>query len=197
MKKKKEAHPYVSRGGVKLEHALKEFQVEVEGKVALDVGASTGGFTDCLLKHGAAKVYTVDVGYGLLEWKLRKDPRVKVVERTNVRYLTPEQLYGEAPKADLATIDVSFISLSNVLPSVYELLTKEAEVVALIKPQFEARREQVERGGIVRDEKVRQEVIEKVKAAAEKLGFSVKGMTASPIKGADGNVEYLMYMGKR
>jgi len=196
MKKQKETHPYVSRGGVKLEHALKEFKIEVEGKVALDVGASTGGFTDCLLKHGANKVYAVDVGYGQLDWKLRKDPRVIVVERTNIRYLTPEKLYGRDPKADLAAIDVSFISLSNVLPSVFELLTKEAEVVALVKPQFEARREQVERGGIVRDEKVRQEVIEKVKTAAEKLGFAVKGTARSPIEGADGNIEFLIHLVK-
>jgi len=196
MKKKKETHPYVSRGGVKLEHALKEFKIEVQGKIALDVGSSTGGFTDCLLKHGANKVYAVDVGYGLLDWKLRKDPRIKVVERTNIRYLTPEKLYAGDPKANLAAIDVSFISLSNVLPSVFELLTKGAEVVALVKPQFEARREQVERGGIVKDEMVHQEVIEKVKTAAGKLGFVVKGTTKSPIEGADGNIEFLIHLVK-
>ena len=194
---------YVSRGGIKLEHALKEFKVDVKGKVALDVGASTGGFTDCLLQRGASRVYTVDVGYGILAWKLRQDPRVIVVERTNIRHETPESFYSRKQiagsgeqKAGIATIDVSFISLSKVLPAVYNLLTDEAEVVALIKPQFEAKREQVERGGIVKDQKVRDEVIERVKRAAVEAGFEVKGLTQSPIEGADGNIEYFIYLNK-
>jgi 23S rRNA (cytidine1920-2'-O)/16S rRNA (cytidine1409-2'-O)-methyltransferase len=196
MKKKPDRYPYVSRGGVKLEHALKEFGVEVKGKTAIDVGASTGGFTDCLLQHGAAKVYAVDVGYGILDWKLRQDPRVKVSERTNVRYLNLEGLGLRISDIVLATIDVSFISLSKVLPPVYNLLADKAEVIALIKPQFEAKREQVGRGGIVRDEAVRQEVIGKVKQEAEALGFKSKGIIKSPIEGADGNVEYLIWFSK-
>jgi 23S rRNA (cytidine1920-2'-O)/16S rRNA (cytidine1409-2'-O)-methyltransferase len=188
-------HPYVSRGGVKLELALKEFGIKVKDKIVLDVGSSTGGFTDCLLQHGAKKVYAVDVGYGQLAWKLRQDPRVKVVERTNARYLTGEKLYkGEIEKAQVATIDVSFISLSKVLPAVYNLLADKASVIALIKPQFEARREQVGKGGIVKDNNVHQEVIEKVKAEAEAIGFEAKGIIQSPITGADGNVEFLIYL---
>jgi len=189
---KGEPYPYVSRGGVKLDYALKEFKIKVKGKVAIDVGASTGGFTDCLLQHGAAKVYAIDVGYGLLDWKLRQDPRVKVIERTNIRYLTPEIIKAKIP--NFATIDVSFISLSKVLPAVYNLLADKAEVVALIKPQFEARREQVGKGGIVKDEKVHKEVIEKVKRAVEEIGFKVQGVIPSPIAGADGNVEFLIYL---
>lgn len=198
-----EDHPYVSRGGVKLEKALKEFGVEVKDKVALDVGASTGGFTDCLLQHGAAKVYAVDVGYGQFAWKLRQDPRVVVIERTNIRHLTPEEFKSKIPRSEfrtpnLSTIDVSFISLSKVLPAVYKLLTDKAEVIALIKPQFEARREQVGKGGIVKDEKVHQEVIEKVKAEAKAkaIGFETKGVIQSPITGADGNKEFLIYLSK-
>lgn len=194
--KKKDRGPYVSRGGVKLEHALKEFGIEVKGRTTMDVGASTGGFTDCLLQHGAAKVYAVDVGYGILDWKLRQDPRVKVSERTNVRYLNLEGLGLRTSDIGLATIDVSFISLSKVLPPVYNLLAEKADVIALIKPQFEAKREQVERGGIIRDEAVRQEVIGKVKQAAEALGFKSRGIIKSPIEGADGNVEYLIWLSK-
>lgn len=194
--KKKDRGPYVSRGGVKLEHALKEFKLDVKGKTAIDVGASTGGFTDCLLQNGAAKVYAVDVGYGILAWKLRQDPRVKVVERTNVRYLTLKDLGLRTSDLGLATVDVSFISLSKVLPAVYNLLADRADVVALIKPQFEAKREQVGKGGIVKDDKVREEVIARVKREAEVLGFSVKGLTQSPIEGADGNVEYLIHLTK-
>ncbi len=196
MKKKKDRGPYVSRGGVKLEHALKEFGIEVKGKTAVDVGASTGGFTDCLLQRGAAKVYAVDVGYGILDWKLRQDPRVKVVERTNVRYLTLKDLGLSTSDLELATIDVSFISLSKVLPAVYNLLAEKADVIALIKPQFEARRDDVGKGGIVREEEVRQGVIEKVRKSAEEIGFEVKGLTRSPIEGADGNVEYFIWLGK-
>jgi len=187
-------HPYASRGGVKLEHALREFKVEVKDKIALDVGASTGGFTDCLLQNGARQVYTVDVGYGLLAWKLRKDPRVKVVERTNIRYLKLEDLGLNPPAIEISTIDVSFISLSKVLPTVYNLLAEKGQVIALIKPQFEARREQVGRGGIVRDEGVHNEVIEKVKKAAQSMGFTVAGVTTSPITGAEGNIEFFVYL---
>lgn len=185
---------YVSRGGIKLEHALKEFKIDVSGKTCLDVGASTGGFTDCLLQHGAAKVYAVDVGYGILAWKLRKDPRVVVVERTNARYLDKSRVTGHV---STVTMDVSFISLSKIFPAVYNLLEDHGEVVALIKPQFEAKREEVERGGIVRDEAVRKRVVEKVKKEAEAAGFTVKGVTPSPIEGADGNVEYFIHLEKK
>lgn len=187
---------FASRGGIKLEHALKEFPIDVKGKIAIDIGSSTGGFTDCLLQHGAEKVYAVDVGYGILAWKLRQDPRVKVLERTNARYLTLKGLGLETSNLDLATIDVSFISLSKIFPVVYNLLASQGEVVALIKPQFEAKREEVERGGIVRDERVRQSVVERIKAEAAKAGFTVKGLTTSPITGADGNVEYFIWLGK-
>ena len=194
-------HPFVSRGGVKLEYALRQFNIKAEGKAALDVGASTGGFTDCLLKQGADKVYALDVGYGQIDWKLRQDSRVIVIERTNIRYLTPEDFLKKIPPSrfrppNLATIDVSFISLSKVLPAVYNLLGDKAEVVALIKPQFEARREQVGRGGLVKDEKVHQEVVEKVKVEAEAIGYKVKGVIPSPITGADGNIEFFIYLQK-
>ena len=194
-----ELHPYVSRGGVKLEGSLFEFNIIVKGKVALDIGASTGGFTDCLLQQDAAKVYAIDVGYGQLAWKLRQDERVIVIERTNVRHLTPEKLKAKIPHSELRTpnlavIDVSFISLSQILPAVYNLLADEAEVIALIKPQFEAKREEVGKGGIVRSEGVRSSVIEKVKASAEEVGFNVKGVVQSPITGADGNVEFFVYL---
>ncbi|MFH1347553.1 MAG: TlyA family RNA methyltransferase [Candidatus Margulisiibacteriota bacterium] len=196
-----EPHPYVGRGGVKLEGALKEFNLNVKGKVALDIGASTGGFTDCLLQRGAVKVYAIDVGYGQLAWKLRQDNRVGVIERTNVRHLTPEKLkakipYSELRTPNLAVIDVSFISLSKVLPAVYNLLEDKAEVIALIKPQFEAKRGEVGKGGIVRSEEVRSSVIEKVKAEAEAIGFESKGIVPSPITGADGNVEFFIYLVK-
>jgi 23S rRNA (cytidine1920-2'-O)/16S rRNA (cytidine1409-2'-O)-methyltransferase len=192
-----EPHPYVGRGGVKLEHAIKEFGVEVKGKVALDVGASTGGFTDCLLKQGASKVYAVDVGYGQLDWKLRQDPRVKVIERANIRYLTLKDIGLRTSDIGLSTIDVSFISLSKVFPAVYSLLAEKAEVLALIKPQFEARREQVGKGGIIKDKKVHKEVIERVRQEAEARGFKAKGIIESPITGADGNVEFFIYLAKQ
>jgi 23S rRNA (cytidine1920-2'-O)/16S rRNA (cytidine1409-2'-O)-methyltransferase len=188
---------YVSRGGIKLEHALREFEIKVKGRVALDVGAATGGFTDCLLQQGADRVYAVDVGYGILAWSLRQDPRVKVLERSNARHLTLRDMGLETPNINLATIDASFISLSKILPAVYNLLTDKAEVIALIKPQFEARREQVERGGVVKDEAVRQEVIEKIKVAAQEIGFKVGGVTPSPLKGPAGNVEYFIHLHKR
>jgi 23S rRNA (cytidine1920-2'-O)/16S rRNA (cytidine1409-2'-O)-methyltransferase len=187
---------FVSRGGTKLEQALQQFKIDVKGKSALDIGASTGGFTDCLLQHGAEKVYAVDVGYGILDWKLRQDPRVKVVERTNARYLTLKELGMDVSDIGLCTIDVAFISLSKILPVAYKLLAEKGEVIALIKPQFEAKREQVPRGGVVRDEKVHQEVIEKIKKAAGETGFSAGEVIRSPIEGADGNVEFLIHLTK-
>ena len=205
LKKKKDLpHPFVSRGGLKLEKALNEFGISVVDRIAIDVGASTGGFADCLLQRGVFRVFTVDVNYGQLAWKLRQDPRVAVLERTNVRYLTLPALMAKVPKEggratelpDLAVIDLSFISLAKVLGPVYNLLAVPAEVIALIKPQFEARREEVGRGGIIRDEAVRQDVKERVKVAAEDLGFVVKGITDSPITGAEGNIEFLLYLRK-
>ncbi|MFB0528152.1 MAG: TlyA family RNA methyltransferase [bacterium] len=185
---------YVSRGGLKLEAAIKEFGLSVEGKVCVDVGASRGGFTDCLLQNGAKKVYALDVGYGQLDWKLRNDPRVVNIEKTNIRYFD-----GKAIKSpvDLATIDVSFISLDKVLPKVKELIGKRGEIVSLIKPQFEAGKEKVQRGGVVKDKKVHQEVIDKIKFLARSLGLEVKGLTTSPIKGPAGNIEYFIYLEKK
>jgi 23S rRNA (cytidine1920-2'-O)/16S rRNA (cytidine1409-2'-O)-methyltransferase len=194
---KKEPLPFVGRGGLKLAHALKEFNLDVKGKIALDVGAATGGFTDCLLQRGAAKVYTVDVSYGQLAWKLRQDPRVKVTERKNIRYLTLKDLGLTTSDIGLGVVDVSFISLAKVLPVVYDLLAEKAEVVALIKPQFEARRDQVPRGGVIADQAVRDETIEKIKRAAVEAGFTVCGLTQSPIQGAEGNVEYLIRLVKK
>lgn len=191
---KGESLPYVSRGGLKLEAALKQFKIDVKGKTAIDIGASTGGFTDCLLQHGAEKVYAVDVGYGQLDYKLRKDPRVVVIERTNARNLTLKELGLTTSNISLCVIDVSFISLTKILPAVYNLLADKAEVIALIKPQFEAKREQVGKGGIVKDPKVHEEVIEKVSRFARELGFQVKGLIKSPIEGADGNVEFLNHL---
>ena len=185
---------YVSRGGDKLNKAILEFGISAEGKRVIDIGASTGGFTDCLLKYGAKEVYCIDVGYGQLAWKLQKDPRVVIMDRTNIRHLTPEkfeQLF------ELATIDVSFISLEKVLPVVYHLLTASGEVIALIKPQFEAGREYIQRGGIVKKSEIHQMVIEKVGSMALGLNFSIRGVTFSPIKGGvSGNIEYLIYLVK-
>ncbi len=180
---------YVSRGGIKLAGALKEFTVKVKDKVILDVGASTGGFTDCLLQKGAKKVYAVDVGYGQLDWKLRNDPRVINIERTNIRYLKEDKI-GE--KVDLATIDVSFISLEKVIPVVSSLMRKEGEIIALIKPQFEAGRAQVKKG-VVRDPSVHQAVIEKIKRIALKEKLKVEGVCVSPLRGPAGNIEYFIY----
>lgn len=179
---------YVSRGGLKLEKAIEEFQVNPAGKVCMDIGASTGGFTDCMLQNGAVKVYAIDVGHGQLAWKLRNDARVISMEKTNIRYVTPEQI-GE--KAELISIDVSFISLKLVLPVVKTLLGEKGEVLCLIKPQFEAGREQVGKKGVVRDKRVHQEVILHTLREAEKLGFQLLGLTYSPIKGPEGNIEYL------
>ena len=179
---------YVSRGGYKLEKALDFFGVSPEGKTCLDCGASTGGFTHCLLKRGAEKVYAVDVGYGQLAWEIRNDPRVVVMERTNIRYVTPEQI---PEPIELAVIDVSFISLRLVLPAVRPLLREGAELVCLIKPQFEAGREKVGKKGVVRDLETHIEVLESFLQYAAEAGFSVTGMTWSPIKGPEGNIEFL------
>lgn len=184
---------YVSRGGLKLEKAMAEFPITLEGKIAMDIGASTGGFTDCMLQNGAKKVFSVDVGYGQFAWKLRQDRRVVNMERTNIRYVTPEDI-GE--KLDFASIDVSFISLKLVLPVAYNLLSENGELVALIKPQFEAGREQVGKKGVVRDINVHYSVIESVIAFAREIGFRVAGLSYSPIKGPEGNIEYLAYLKK-
>ena len=185
--------PYVSRGGLKLEKAINSFGVNLNNKVCMDIGASTGGFTDCMLQNGASKVFSVDVGYGQFAWKLRQDERVVCMERTNIRYVTDEQI-GE--KLDFASIDVSFISLTKVLPVAFNLLKDDGEVVALIKPQFEAGREQVGKKGVVRDNKVHKEVIEKVIEFSRNIGFCVKNLSFSPIKGPEGNIEFLLYLGK-
>lgn len=185
--------PYVSRGGLKLEKAVKFFGVYLKDKVCMDIGASTGGFTDCMLQNGAKKVFSVDVGYGQFAWKLRQDPRVVCMERTNIRYVTDEQI-GE--KLDFASIDVSFISLTKVLPVAFNLLKDDGEVVALIKPQFEAGREQVGKKGVVRDSNVHKEVIEKIIDFSRSIGFCVKNLSFSPIKGPEGNIEFLLYLGK-
>ncbi len=191
---------YVSRGGLKLEKALGEFGIDPCGRVCLDIGASTGGFTDCLLQNGAAKVYAVDVGYGQMDLKVRNDSRVVVIERTNARNLTPEALYGKdgdkGPRASLAVIDVSFISLSKILPAIYALLSEKAEVAALVKPQFEAGRALVGKGGIVRDSKTHELVLKNITASAKETGFSFEGSCTSPIKGADGNIEFLIHLKK-
>ena len=187
------ALPYVSRGGLKLEKALAVFDMTVAGKVCTDVGASTGGFTDCMLKNGAAKVYAIDVGRGQLDWKLRQDERVVCMEKTNIRYVTPEDI-GEP--VDFSSIDVSFISLSKVLPAVYGYLREEGEVAALIKPQFEAGREKVGKKGVVREKSTHLEVIEAVTGYARGAGFSVLDLNFSPIKGPEGNIEYLIHLKK-
>ena len=186
-----EALPFVSRGGFKLDKALKVFPIDPSGKTCLDCGASTGGFTDVLLQHGAKKVYAVDVGYGQLAWKLRMDERVVNLERTNLRYITPEQI----PEAiELAVMDVSFISIRLVIPAVRQLLTPGADYVCLIKPQFEAGREEVGKKGVVRDSAVHERVIQSILAFAPTEGFSVRGLDYSPIKGPEGNIEYLCHL---
>jgi len=184
---------FVSRGGVKLQKALDEFNIDVTGLTVLDVGASTGGFTDCLLQRGAAKVIAVDVGYGQLAWKLRQDERVVNLEKTNIRYLTPDKL---ARIPDLAVIDASFISLAKVLPATLALLKDGAAIIALIKPQFEVGRGEVGKGGVVRDALKHQEVITAVSSAAENLGLKVRGVTESPLLGPKGNREFLIFMVK-
>ncbi|MDK2823243.1 MAG: rRNA (cytidine1920-2-O)/16S rRNA (cytidine1409-2-O)-methyltransferase [Clostridia bacterium] len=183
--------PYVSRGGLKLEKALNFFPINLMNKVVADIGASTGGFTDCALQNGAQKVYAIDVGYGQLDWKLRTDSRVINMERTNARYLTPSDL-GE--QVDFVTIDVAFISLDKILPVIKTILKKDGEVVALIKPQFEAGKEKVGKKGVVKDPDVHWEVIKKVLDLSKGLGFGIKGLTYSPVKGPEGNVEYLLWL---
>mgnify|MGYP005883770203 FL=1 len=185
---------YVSRGGLKLEKAMKNFGVELEGKVCMDVGASTGGFTDCMLQNGAVKVYSVDVGHGQLDWKLRNDERVVCMEKTNIRYVTPEDI--EEP-VDFSSIDVSFISLTKVLLPVRNLLSQDGQIVCLIKPQFEAGREKVGKKGVVRDPAVHKEVIEKVIAFAKEQYLQPLALDFSPIKGPEGNIEYLLYLQKK
>ncbi len=184
---------YVSRGGLKLEKAMEEFPVQLQDRVCMDIGASTGGFTDCMLQSGASKVFAVDVGYGQLAWKLREDKRVCNMERTNIRYVT-EEIIGE--KIDFISIDVSFISLSLVLPVAFNLLGDKGELVALIKPQFEAGRENVGKKGVVKDHSVHEDVIVKVLNIAKELGFFIGGLTFSPVKGPQGNIEYLVYLKK-
>lgn len=182
---------YVSRGGLKLEKAMSHFGVELSDKVCMDVGASTGGFTDCMLQNGAAKVYAVDVGHGQLAWKLRVDQRVVVMEKTNIRYVTPEDI---SDRIQFASIDVSFISLTKVLGPVKQLLTHDGQVVCLIKPQFEAGREKVGKKGVVREKTVHLEVIRMVMDYALSIGFGILGLEFSPIKGPEGNIEYLLYL---
>ena len=184
---------YVSRGGLKLEKAMKAFGLELTGAVCMDVGASTGGFTDCMLQNGASKVYAIDVGYGQLAWALRNDPRVVNLERTNARYLTKEQV---PEPVDFMSVDVSFISLTLILPAARPLLSQGGRAVCLIKPQFEAGREKVGKKGVVRDKAVHREVIEKIRGFALENGFSVLGLTFSPVKGPEGNIEYLIYLEK-
>ena len=184
---------YVSRGGLKLEKAMNNFDVTLEGKVCMDVGSSTGGFTDCMLQNGAVKVYSVDVGNGQLAWKLRQDERVVVMEKTNIRYVTPDDI---ADRIRFASIDVSFISLTKVLVPVYNLLTDDGQVVCLIKPQFEAGREQVGKHGVVRDKAVHREVIERVMQFAIDNHYEVLNLDFSPVKGPEGNIEYLMHLQK-
>lgn len=184
---------YVSRGGLKLEKAMNHFSISLEGKICMDIGASTGGFTDCMLQNGAEKVYAVDVGYGQFAWKLRQDERVVCMEKTNIRYVTPDQLEDVL---DFASVDVSFISLTKVLEPAGALLRDTGEMVCLIKPQFEAGREKVGKKGVVRDPAVHKEVIEKVLDFAREHGFSIKALEFSPIKGPEGNIEYLVYIQK-
>lgn len=184
---------YVSRGGLKLEKAMSCFDVELSGKICMDVGSSTGGFTDCMLQNGAVKVYAVDVGNGQLDWKLRQDERVVCMEKTNIRYVTPDQIED---RINFSSIDVSFISLTKVLLPVKELLTDTGEIVCLIKPQFEAGREKVGKKGVVRDINVHKEVIHKVIDYAEEIGFTVCNLDFSPIKGPEGNIEYLLHLSK-
>ena len=184
---------YVSRGGLKLEKAMQLFPIDLNGKICMDIGASTGGFTDCMLQNGAQKVYSVDVGYGQLAWQLRQDPRVVNLERTNARYLTREQVPEEI---DFFSVDVSFISLRIILPAVRPLLRDGGQAVCLIKPQFEAGREKVGKKGVVRDRAVHEEVVETICRFAVENGYSVLGLTFSPVKGPEGNIEYLVYLEK-
>ncbi|TCT16927.1 23S rRNA (cytidine1920-2'-O)/16S rRNA (cytidine1409-2'-O)-methyltransferase [Natranaerovirga pectinivora] len=184
-------NPYVSRGGLKLEKAINAFEIHLKDKICMDVGASTGGFTDCMLQNGAKKVYSIDVGYGQFAWKLRQDPRVVCMEKTNIRHVEPEHI---SDKVDFVSIDVSFISLKKVLEPVKKLMSMNSEIVCLIKPQFEAGREQVGKKGVVRDKTIHIDVIEEVIQFSEKIGFVIKNLDYSPVKGPEGNIEYLLYM---
>ena len=188
-----EKMPYVSRGGFKLEQAMKQFPITLKGKICMDIGASTGGFTDCMLQNGAVKVYSIDVGYGQLAWKLRTDDRVVNMERTNFRYVTEEEI---KEPVDFSSVDVSFISLEIILPVLRERLREGGQAVCLIKPQFEAGRENVGKKGVVRDPKVHESVVSETTEFALDTGFSLLGLTYSPIKGPEGNIEYLMYIEK-
>lgn len=188
---KENINPYVSRGGLKLEKAVKAFDIKLDGKTAADIGASTGGFTDCMLKYGTARVFAIDVGYGQLAWGLRNDDRVVNMERTNIRYVKPEDI---GIGLDFASIDVSFISLKKVLPVAWELLKDDGEVLCLIKPQFEAGREKVGKRGVVRDINVHRQVVHDIIMYSKEKGFKVKSLTFSPIKGPEGNIEYLLYL---
>ena len=183
---------YVSRGGLKLEKAIDTFGVDVSGKVCMDIGASTGGFTDCMLQNGAVKVFAVDVGHGQLAWKLRNDDRVICMEKMNIRYITPADINEE--QLNFASVDVSFISLDKVLPAAKPLLKPDARMVCLIKPQFEAGREEVGKKGVVRDRRVHESVIVRIVNLSRELGFTVLGLTYSPVKGPEGNIEYLIYI---
>lgn len=185
--------PYVSRGGLKLEKAMKEFGISLENKTCMDIGASTGGFTDCMLQNGAKKVFSIDVGYGQFAWKLRTDPRVVCMERTNIRYVTPDDI-GEL--TDFASIDVSFISLKKIMPATINLLSDKGEVVALIKPQFEAGKEKVGKKGVVRDINVHNEVVKSIVDYLYSQGLNILSLSYSPIKGPEGNIEYLVYFTK-
>lgn len=184
---------YASRGGLKLEKAIEEFNIELKDKIAMDIGASTGGFTDCMLQNGAKKVYAVDVGYGQLDWRLRNDKRVVVMERTNIRYVKPEDIED---KIDFISIDVSFISLKLVLPVAKDLLKDSGELVALIKPQFEAGRDKVGKKGIIRDKKIHKEVLEAITNFSKEIGFGINMLSFSPVTGTKGNIEFLIYLKK-
>ncbi len=185
------ACPYASRGGLKLEKALDDFKVDVNGLATADIGAGTGGFTDCLLKHGAKKVYAIDVGYGQIDWKLRNDKRVVVMERKNARDMSA----GDLPeKVDLAVMDVSFISILKILPAVRNILKEGGDVITLVKPQFEAGRDEVPRGGVIRNSNVHKKVLDNVRAGTQELGYKYLGETRSPITGKDGNIEYFLHL---
>lgn len=189
---KGELHPFVSRGGLKLLKAIQTFHIDLQGRTMIDIGASTGGFTDCALQHGVSRVYAVDVGYGQLAWALRNDPRVVVMERTNFRHLSPNDLHGKMP--DFASIDVSFISLRLILPNLCNFLEEGGEVVALVKPQFEAGKEQVGKNGVIRDAKIHVQVLEQTIAMATELEYIPRGLTFSPIQGGEGNIEFLLHL---
>jgi 23S rRNA (cytidine1920-2'-O)/16S rRNA (cytidine1409-2'-O)-methyltransferase len=192
IKVKGELHPYVSRGGLKLEKAIEVFDLNLADAVVLDIGSSTGGFTDCSLQNGAKQVYAIDVGYGQLDWKLRQDPRVIVMERTNFRHLSPEELKGDMPT--FSTIDVSFISLKIILPNLSRFFASKGEVMALVKPQFEAGKDQVGKHGIVRDPKVHFRVLQDMIQFSLGKGYKIGGLSFSPITGGEGNIEFLLYL---